>query len=61
MSRLWSRLRGRPCSHERTTQFESVGVIRRVCESCGHISFAMQTESQTPQRNPERSKLPRAS
>jgi len=33
------------CSHTETIAVTSAGIERIVCESCGHVSFSIQIES----------------
>ncbi len=31
------------CSHQRSLEIRSAGVTRSVCETCGHMSFQIET------------------
>ena len=42
MKRIWSVIFSKECAHDHTLIVQSVGVRREVCESCGHVSFAIQ-------------------
>lgn len=43
MSKMLSRLLGRPCTHEHTLVVRTHKVERIVCEGCGYVSFTMMS------------------
>jgi hypothetical protein len=43
LRRMTLKLLRRDCRHTRSTVATSAGVLRKVCEACGHISFEMTT------------------
>lgn len=43
MKRLLLQFLGRECAHSHMLVVRSAGVTRSVCESCGHMSFTIQT------------------
>ncbi len=43
MRKMWARLFSSECAHDHTLVVRSVGVQRKVCEGCGHVSFSIAT------------------
>ena len=60
MTRIWNRLTGRECLHERSVVVDSVGVRRSVCEDCGHLSFRMERNKPADTSSDEKTRLPEA-
>lgn len=54
-----TRLMRKPCLHEQTMVVRSSHVERKVCESCGYLSFSMNSEGRSERpRRPERALQP---
>lgn len=40
------------CRHPETIEVRSTGMVRIVCEGCGHVSFAFDTDRREPTQAP---------
>lgn len=60
LRRIRKRLGRGGCEHQHTLVVTSVGIRRRVCDDCGHISFSIVPHSKTTARAKDATALRKA-